>query len=224
MNTNNQLKKNLLSMKLIQTTPALLESPFEDDQYFDQPENSRRALTKVDLDDNHMAGAIKRSGLFSKNQEKPFHIQKDPEEISVRPSFFFSSKHLEKDSVKMETMEIELSKKKNEEEVVIARKKVDSATKTLKNKKLWKRKGFYIIFLIMKFISIMKLKVISLRIWEVKPPQLNIVGDSIFFPDKSGKLHMNFQVEKFKRNMILIARERVFKIFIKLYMPNYDLF
>lgn len=195
-------------MKFMQTTPAPLESPFED-QDFDQPENSRRALTKVDFDDNHMAGALKRSGLFMKNQEKPFHIQKDPEEISIRPSFFFSSKNLEKDSVKMETLEIELSKKKNEQEVIIERKKVDTATKTLKNKKLWKRKGFYIIFLIWKFISIMKLKVISLRIWEAKPTQLNIVGDSIFFPDKNGKLPVNFQGENYKRNMILIARERV---------------
>ena len=107
-------------------------------------------------------------------------------------------------------MEIELSKKKSG---VIEREKIDSDVTVLKQKKMWRKKVFSIIFLVFRFINIMKIKIISMRIWEAKPSQLNIIGDSIFYPEKNGNPTTNFQgFDIYKRNMILIARERVFLI------------
>ena len=197
-------------------------SPNEYNDFFinDEEQDSRRILTYCDPvvkndepPDDHNIGASKRGDLFSSNIGKPSKIESDGgEENLKRPSSFDFSRII----ADSKDVEIEFEKKvqKNEISPQNARKTEDGAMKILKIKKLWRKKVFFIIMLVIRFMNLMKAKLISLRIWETHLYQLNIIGDLIFFPGKKGVLPENIQgYEIYKRNIILIARERVGFIF-----------
>ena len=185
-------------------------SPFESQLLFENQEeqNSRRALTQEDPPDNHSLGAFKRGGLFTSNKGKSTAVQKEFEDNIIKASIFTPINENIKEFSVVNEINFEKENDKKESEI----KNDDFSLKTFKKKKIWKKKVFNIIFLVLRFVNAMKLKIISLRIWEAKLAQLNIIGDKIFFPEK--KKPINFQgSEIYKRNMILIARERVHNFF-----------
>lgn len=181
------------------TLPAAENFPYKLENSFELDLSSRRAFTQQLSpleDDEHLLGACKRAELFKKNPEP----KKNDENLFTKTNTLnlWNEKDL---------MEIELEKKT---ENFFERKKEETTYKALKSKKIWRKKVFYILMLVIRFIHIMKTKIIALRIWETKIQQLDIIGDPIFFHEKNGGLPKYFEgSENYKRNMILIARERV---------------
>lgn len=184
------------------TTPQILELEFEDHL---SEMNSRRVLTQNPFqfeDDDHEIGASKRAELF---KYAPKQKKFEDAFLKINSSNPFMEKELmEIDLEKKNEDSISVDKKK-EDLQPLERRKEDSAFIKYKTKKLWRKKVFYILMLVVRFINIMKMRIIQLRIWETKVSQLEIVGDLTYFSEKNVKIpNQNY------KNLVLTNRTQVF--------------
>lgn len=180
-------------------------SPVLPNNFFDEIDelNSKRPFTQVEpFDDNHLGGAFKRAGLFTSQENQPSSMTKKEffEDELIRASNFIHS--VEKEPIFQEINFIKENPNKKREEL---------KNFNFREKNLWKKKVFFILMNVFRFIKAMKMKIISLRMWQTKLEQLTLVGDSVFFPKKKGILQQHFQPSP--KIMITNVREKVSKFY-----------